>query len=177
MHVVLSNEQINEAIRAGTDERRAELPDDVRLDDFVAYMPMHTFIFLPTREPWPAKSVNERIPPVGKITASKWLDQNRPVEQMTWCPGLPMLIRDKLVADGGWIDRPGCTILNLYRPPILKLGKAALAAPWLKHLDHIYPNMPVTSWIGWRIGSSDRVRKSTTPCSSAAVRESAKTPY
>ena len=28
------------------------------------------------------------------------------VEQMTWCPGEPMLIPDKLfVAAGGWIER------------------------------------------------------------------------
>jgi hypothetical protein len=66
---------------------------DVRLDDFYAYMPMHNYIYVPTREPWPAASVNARLAPMpvlnGKgeqklddkgrpafIAASKWLDQN-----------------------------------------------------------------------------------------------------
>jgi hypothetical protein len=36
----------------------------VTLDDFVAYMPGGTFIFMPCREPWPATSVDARLPPV-----------------------------------------------------------------------------------------------------------------
>ena len=36
----------------------------VTLDDFHAYMPMHAYIFTPTRELWPASSVNARIPPI-----------------------------------------------------------------------------------------------------------------
>ena len=30
----------------------------IRLEDFRAYKPQHTFIYTPTREPWPAISVN-----------------------------------------------------------------------------------------------------------------------
>lgn len=72
--------------------------EGVGLDDFFAYMPMHNYIFIPCRTPWPAASVNARIPPVplfdasgtpipddrGKqkhIPAAAWLDQNRPIEQ------------------------------------------------------------------------------------------------
>ena len=36
----------------------------VTLDDFHAYMPMHTYIFAPSREPWPASSVNAQFRPV-----------------------------------------------------------------------------------------------------------------
>ena len=42
---------------------RAELPEGVSLTDFRAYMPMHSYIFMPTRELWPASSVNARMPP------------------------------------------------------------------------------------------------------------------
>ena len=35
----------------------------VTLTDFHAYMPMHAYIFIPTRVLWPASSVNARIPP------------------------------------------------------------------------------------------------------------------
>ena len=34
----------------------------VALDDFYAYMPGHSYIFVPTRELWPASSVNSRLP-------------------------------------------------------------------------------------------------------------------
>ena len=35
--------------------------EGVLLDDFNAYMPMHSYIFAPSREMWPAASVNARI--------------------------------------------------------------------------------------------------------------------
>ena len=41
-----------------------KLPDGVALDDFSAFMPMHSYIYHPTREMWPAASVNARIDPV-----------------------------------------------------------------------------------------------------------------
>jgi hypothetical protein len=142
----------------------------IQLDDFVAYLPRHNYVFLPTREPWPASSVNARIPPIplfdahgrplrddnGKekfIAASSWLDKNRPVEQMTWCPGLDMLISDTLVAEGGWIERPGCTILNLYRPPKLSLGNPELATTWLNHVHNIYSNEAdhIVRWLAHRV--------------------------
>ena len=76
----------------------------VALEDFVAYMPTHAYIFKPCREFWAGSSVNSRLPRVkmldangkpkldklGKVittSASAWLDRNAPVEQVTWCPG------------------------------------------------------------------------------------------
>ena len=37
-----------------------EAPKAVTLDDFFAYMPTHSYIYAPTREMWPASSVNAR---------------------------------------------------------------------------------------------------------------------
>ena len=141
----------------------------VTIDDFVAYMPMHSYIFTPCREMWAAMSVNARIPPVpvlgkngkpkrkdGKIVTvrvTRWLDQNRPVEQMTWCPGLPMLIRDRLVVDGGWIERPEVTCFNHYRPPRIVPGDATEAGPWLEHMRKIYPDdaAHIIAWLAHRV--------------------------
>jgi hypothetical protein len=98
--------------------------EGVSLDDFRAFMPTHSYVFVPTREMWPAASINERLSPVPlfdkegqpvldkngaqkKIRPSAWLDKNRPVEQMTWAPGEPMLVRDRLASDGGWFARKG----------------------------------------------------------------------
>jgi hypothetical protein len=68
--------------------RRDNGPDGVRLEDFVAYLPQHSYIFMPSRELWPAASVNARVPPVfgpdGRtIPAATWLDAHAAVEQMT----------------------------------------------------------------------------------------------
>ena len=38
--------------------------EGVSLDDFNAYMPAHSYIFTPSREMWPAATVNARISPV-----------------------------------------------------------------------------------------------------------------
>ena len=130
----------------------------IHIEDFVAYMPMHNYIFTPTGETWPASSVNARIPPVREgddktIPASKWLDKNAPVEHMTWCPGEPMLIKDRLISEGGWIERRGCTVFNLYRPPTLVLGHASEPTPWLNHVRRIYPNEAehILRWLAHRL--------------------------
>jgi hypothetical protein len=128
----------------------------VSLEQFVAYMPMHTYIYIPTREPWPGSSVNARIPPLalkgrdgkpllenGKqkfMSASAFLDKYQPVEQMTWCPGLPLKIKDRLVADGGWFEHKGVTTFNLYRSPTIVHGDPNDVQPWLDHVRLIYPN-------------------------------------
>jgi hypothetical protein len=140
-----------------------DAPDGgVSLKDFTAYMPAHTYIFAPTREMWPAASVNARIPPINVgvgdskpkfISASTWLDQNKPVEQMTWAPGEPMLIRDRLIADGGWTDHKGLSTFNLYRPPTIKPGDASKSGPWLDHVRRAYPEEAdhITKWLAHRV--------------------------
>jgi hypothetical protein len=59
---------------------------------------------------------------------------------MTWAPGEPLLINDRLIAHGGWIEKAGARCLNLYRPPLVRLGNPALAKPWRAHLRQVYPN-------------------------------------
>jgi len=114
----------------------------VSLDDFWAYAPEHKFIFRDTREMWPASSVDARIAPVTvgkeKVKASRWLDQNRSVEQMTWLPGEPEIIADRIVSHGGFIDRPGIRCFNLYRPPTIEPGDPERAGPWIDHVHRLF---------------------------------------
>jgi hypothetical protein len=143
-------------------------PDDIADEgvspaDFYAYMPRHSYIFMPSRELWPAASVNARIRPIrdgvdgdGKpkfIAANTWLDRNRHVEQMTWAPGLPVVIADKLIIEGGWIERPGVSCFNLYHPPTLPRGDPSKAEPWLDHVRTIYPNDAdhILNWLAHRV--------------------------
>jgi hypothetical protein len=142
----------------------------VMLGDFYAYMPMHNYIFAPSREPWPGSSVNSRIAPIPVVDAngqpqldkngeqkfispSKWLDQHQPVEQMTWAPGLPMIIADRLISNGGWIERRDVSCFNLYRPPTIVPGDANEAGPWLDHVRKIYPTDAdhIIAWFAWRV--------------------------
>jgi hypothetical protein len=87
------------------------------------------------------------------VPASFWLDQNRPVHQLTWAPGEPMLIHDRLIAEGGWIIKSGVTCLNLYRPPTIESGDARKAKPWLDHVRRIYPNDAghIVPWLAQRV--------------------------
>src|SRR5215472_7902350 len=136
---------------------KAAVLDSISVDDFWAYMPMHNYIYAPARAHWPAASVDSRLPKVeltdangqpvcdanGKVIVVKptaWLDKHKPIEQMTWAPGLPEIIRDRLLLEGGWTPKRGVACFNLYLPPTISHGDAAKAGKWLDHLRLIYPD-------------------------------------
>jgi hypothetical protein len=121
-------------------------------------MPMHNYIYAPTRAMWPAGSINARIPPIkigadDEIKASTWLDQNRPVEQMTWAPGLPEIIADRLLFEGGWLDRTGIRCFNQYLAPTIIPGDAQRADRWLHHVRLVYPDDAehLLCWLAHRV--------------------------
>ncbi len=132
--------------------------DQIIHEDFWAYSPAHSYIFVPTGEHWPASTVNSRLAPVSipmrekPLPAATWLDQNRSVEQATWAPGQPQIIADRLIADGGWIDRVGCKTFNLYRPPTVR-RTAGDASPWIDHIRYIYPDEAdhIIKWLAQRV--------------------------
>jgi hypothetical protein len=132
--------------------------EGVSLDNFVAYMQSHDYVYLPAGDFWPTTRIDARLPPVKlfdksgapivdaktgapkQMPASRWLAKHAPVEQLTWCPGLPQLIRHRLVSAGGWVDHKDATVLNLYRPPRPRAGDPTKAGPWLDHGRQIYPD-------------------------------------
>lgn len=139
----------------------APQPDDdqpVSMEDFCRYLIQpNAYFFIPCRELWPGSSVNARLPTVPVLTksgqpkrdtngkpiymsASKWIDNNRRVEQATWHPGLPMFITDRLAVAGGWVEKRGTTSFNLYRAPRIVPGDTSKATPWLNHVHRIYPD-------------------------------------
>lgn len=127
------------------------------IKDFYAYMVENRYIFTPTRETWPAASVDARLPKMmgsdGPVKASKYIAQTRPVEQLTWAPGEPMVIHDRVISEGGWIDRPGCNVFNLYRAPERTGGAAADIGPWMQHIEYIYPGEigHIINWLAHRV--------------------------
>jgi Family of unknown function (DUF5906) len=122
-------------------------------ENFYGYMPMHNYIYAPTRETWPASSVNARIPPIGKMSASEWIDKNQPVEQLSWIPGKPMLIKGYLISEGGWIEHKGSTVFNLYRAPTITAGSHEQAGQWIDHIKTIYPDDAnhIIRWFAHRV--------------------------
>ena len=80
----------------------------VRVPSADVHAANHSYIYLKRAKRWPASSINARLPKQvhgdKKIAASAWLDKNRPVEQITWGPGYPELIKDKLIIKGRLID-------------------------------------------------------------------------
>ena len=140
------------------------------IDDFVSFMPMHNYIFMPCCQAWPASSVNVRLPKMPVLTksgkqrldsagkpmfmpASTWLDRNQPVEQISWCPGEPQLIRDRLIVEGAIIEREGVTTFNQYRPPRLRLGDASAAGPWIEHARIVFGDDAdhIIRWLAHRV--------------------------
>jgi len=112
--------------------------ENVSLADFYAYLPMHQYIFVPTRELWPASSVNKKIDLGARFRASDVLDRDRAVAQMTWVPGRDTIIADELVSHGGWIAQPGYSTFNLYRPPSPSNGNAKDIKPWLDQIEGMF---------------------------------------
>lgn len=163
-----SDKYLDDIIASAVKKFTSELA--VTLEHFVADMETHSYIYLPTRRAWPGISVNARIRPVPlldadgrpvldskkkpkKIAASEWLDKNRPVEAVTWAPGEPTIINDRLVAQGGWFEQPGANVFNLYRPPTIVLGDANEAGPWIDHIRKVYPNDAdhIIRWCAYKV--------------------------
>ena len=136
------------------------------LEDFRAHAPSGTYVYMPCRETWTARAVDIVVgrqqvfdkngKPVRNQTgelvtesASTWLLKHQRVEQMAWVPGQPALIRDRLLVDGGWIERPEVTCLNMYRPPRIELGDASLAGPWITHVKYLFSDDDADHILRW----------------------------
>lgn len=133
-------------------------PGKLSVEDFYAYMPMHNYIYVPTRDFWPASSVNARVPlvktPAGPVPPAAWIDGNRAVEQLTWYPGEPQLIEGRIIAEGGWIEQPSAKVFNMYRePPPIRGGSSEAAGPWRDHLARLYPeeHEHILRWLAHRV--------------------------
>jgi hypothetical protein len=87
------------------------------VENFVACLPTHEYLLLPTGDFWPASSVDGYLPKVDGMRPSEWLDRHRPIMQVVRAPGLPRFIKDRLFVGGGWVEHGGVVCLNLAWPP------------------------------------------------------------
>lgn len=123
-------------VSGGVDVEQAAEPPHFA---FYAYLPAHQYLHRPTRAFWPAASVDGRLAyKIEQKKVSAWLDRYRAVEQATWHPAHGELLRDVVVADGGFLPRAGTLVYNRYRAPAIAPSSES-AKPWLDHLHAIYP--------------------------------------
>lgn len=97
-------------------------------------------LFMPTRELWPASTINGALGKINSAPASHWLSQNRLASQMVWAPGQDIIVSDKLMQSGSWCPMPGAKAVNTYRPALVQEGgDSAQASRWLDLVERIYP--------------------------------------
>ncbi len=132
--------------------------DQVTINDFYAHLPTQSFIFTPSNDMWPARSVDIKLGKIADqeemINSSAYLYKYRAVEQMVWAPGETQLIKNRLIVNGGWRPKGNVNVFNQYIPPVIDTtGVAAFAGTWLKHLQLIYPNdhQHIIRWCAHRV--------------------------
>lgn len=150
-------EVIEEEPLAGEYIPADDKPKEGPLQAFYAYLPEHKYIHRPTRALWPMASVNGSLEgiSIGKDKPAAWLDKHRAIHQMTWAPGMPEVVVDKIMADGAWINLPGQNVYNLYRPPVVVPGDAHAVDLWRQHLRTLYPGeseaVHIEKWFAQRV--------------------------
>jgi hypothetical protein len=109
-------------------------------NDFYLHSEQHQYIYLPTGRLWPSSTINTRLAKREGLKPSTWIDKHQAVEQMTWFPGEPTLVKNKLFKEGDWVKHEGALVYNHYRKPTVELGDAAGAQPWIDHVVYVYPD-------------------------------------
>lgn len=133
-------------------------------DDFYHLRSQNKYLVAHDNSLWPAVSVNRELPMhnTGQknakgewvyITATQWLQENRPVHQLVWSPGDEKVIEGRQLDNGGWIETDGYRAYNVYQPPIAAAGDASDVAPWLDHVHTVYPDDAnhIISWLAHRV--------------------------
>jgi hypothetical protein len=118
-------------------------------EDFVAYLPDHSYICRITRQFWSKEGVDAALPGLPSLTpngraipAHQIVDQQSPVIAVSWLPGEDEVVKDLVVIQGGRITRQNCNTYNLYLPPTI-VGVPCTEDDvkiWLDHIKSIYPD-------------------------------------
>ena len=137
-------------------------------ESFFAYMPTGDYVFIASREHWPAKSVNARLKPKTElrrvlkdgvwkveevfVPAAAWLDKHSFVTSMSWLPGEPEFVPDLVIAGGGRITTGGAKLFNLYRPPVIEPVEGDVKL-YTDHWKRLYPGEyeEMLDWLSFKV--------------------------
>lgn len=130
---------IKAALDNGWAPKRGEVPPKA----FVYYGPGNCYIYRTTGSSWIATGVDVVCSPVnegGKLTkASEWIKTNFHATSMTRDPAIDEdYVKGVDCREGQIIHSLGSAILNTYRRPIIDLGDAQLAGPFIEHCRRIF---------------------------------------
>jgi hypothetical protein len=69
------------------------------------------------------------------------LTNTRHAAIIAWCPGLELWVKDRLLVEGGWIDKTGANTINTYiEPPTMAAGDKDGAGRWIDLMRLLFPN-------------------------------------
>ena len=130
---------IKAALDHGWAPQRGEVPPKA----FVYYGPGNCFIYRSTGSSWVATGVDVVCSPVNEggklIKASEWIKTNYHATSMTRDPAIDEdFVKGVDCREGQIMHSIGSAILNTYRRPIIELGDAQLAAPFLDHCRRVF---------------------------------------
>lgn len=132
--------QMASANRERVAERRAAALDgeeieDLSTADFYYYSPRNAYLFVLDGNLWSGPAVENAL---GK-GAAKWIKKNQSVASLTWAPGEPELVLDRVVNEGGWVRKGKAHTLNLYLPGIIRKGDPEKAGRWVELIHKVFP--------------------------------------
>jgi len=115
----------------------------VPIQNFVFFAPGNNFIYRPTASFWIAAAVDCAVGKINQegalIKASTWLQQHMLATSMTKTPALEGdYIKGFDCREGDLIVETGSAVFNAYRKPVIELGKANLASPFLEHVQRVF---------------------------------------
>lgn len=135
--------------------RKANLPPGARPTDFYALPSQSKYVYVPTRRLWDRDAVVRSI----GIDATKSLDRKRSCQELTWCPGMPMIVPDKVIFNGAWREKEGACTFNAYCPPdaIPDWADPDKAEPWLDLGSRLFGKYHdnVLDWMACRVQRPD----------------------
>lgn len=131
------------------------IPATATPDNFYWIMSDSKFMYTPTRSLFERPAVQRQI---GKEEASL-VERDRVCSNLTWIPGLPTIVRDKVIIEGELEDFPGNNLFNWYKPPrpLPDDADPAQAQFWLDLGFTLFgDDLPHTlDWLAWKTQHPD----------------------
>lgn len=130
-------------VRRAIDGGWAPVTGQIQPDQFLYYAPGNNFVYRSTNAFWPAESVDATCSMVNEngalLKPSTWLKMKRAVTSMTSDPAIVEKLSPGFnCTDGVLVEAPGAALYNAYRQPLVRLGDARLARPWVEHVRRVF---------------------------------------
>lgn len=136
---------IGTIVHAATEHGWVLKKGEVSPKQFVYVGESNNYIYKPTLRYWTANAVDVVCSPVnveGKIIkASDWIKEHVHVTSLACDPSIhDGYIKGKECRNGEIVEDPSAAVFNLYRSPVIELGDARLAEPFVRHVHSVFPN-------------------------------------